>query len=575
MPASFASFAGGGGGGGGRGAATRSVAVSDGRGMVATSQPLAALAGLDVLRAGGNALDAAIAANAMLGLVEPTGCGVGGDLFALLWSPREGRLIGYNGSGRAPAGLSLGLLSQRGLDAVPRFGPLAVTVPGCVEAWGVLHARCGVLPWERLFEPAIMRAREGFAVTPIIAEGWAGNVERLAEYPRVRELYAPRAGGRTPRAGEVFRNPALARTLGRIAHDGPRGFYEGELARGIARSVAEQGGVLSEGDLRVHAGEFVEPIATSYRDWQVCQLPPNGQGLAALQLLNIMETMDVRAMAHAGEDGLGWSADLAHAFIEAKKLVFEDRARLYADPAFASLPIAELLSKDYARARAARIDMARAALSIEPGLAPPPTGADTVYLAAGDASGMLVSLIQSNFRGMGSGVVPADASGTPLGFMLQNRGEQFATQRGHPNCLAPGKRPFHTIIPGFLMRDGQPWAAFGVMGGAMQPQAHAQVLINMLDLGMDVQAAGDAPRIHHDGSTEPAGLVTPMRDGGVVNLEPALLARVGDALARRGHRLAPAPTPIFGGYQLVLRDPTSGAMLGASESRKDGVALGL
>lgn len=557
--------------------ATRSVVYAQ-HAIAATSHPLATQVALDIMRKGGSALDGAVAANAALGLMEPTGCGIGGDLFALVWDPNENKLHGYNGSGRSPAALTLELLREKQLTSVPRRGPLPVTVPGCVDGWFALHERFGKLPMSDVLAPAIGYAREGFAVSPVIAQAWKASADIFGtqkkdangltspEFPNFREQFTLQ--GAAPQAGDIWKNPQLAASYERIAREGRAGFYEGRIAEAIVSFLAEQGGVMTREDLASHKGAWVQPISTNYRGYDVWQLPPNGQGLAGLQILNIMEGFDVRAM------GFG-STQYMHTFIEAKKLAFEDRARLYADPAFFATPLATLLSKDYAATRRALITD-RAAESVPAGIdanAQPLAGPDTIYLTVADESGMMVSLIQSNYRGMGSGMVPSDSEGT-LGFMLQNRGEQFATIKDHPNVLAGGKRPFHTIIPGFVTKDGTPWLSFGVMGGAMQPQGHAQIIINLIDFDMNLQEAGDAPRIHHDGSTEPQGDVAPMTNGGVVNLEKGLDAVVLRELALRGHTLEDATTPVFGGYQAIMRDSARGVYIGASESRKDGQAAG-
>lgn len=547
--------------------ATRSDVYAK-NGMAATSHPLATQAAIDVLKDGGSAIDAAIAANACLGLMEPTGCGIGGDLFAIVWDPTTDSLHGYNGSGRAPAELTIDLIRSRGLEAIPQRGPLPVTVPGCVDAWFALHEKYGRLPMSRVLAPAISYAREGFPLSPVIADAWSISIKALAAYPGVIEQFAVpgESPPRAPRAGEIWRNVNLAQTYERLSKDGRTAFYRGDIPRTIETYLRAQGGVLSATDFASHAGEWVEPVYANYRGYDVWELPPNGQGIAALQILKILEGFDIRAMGFA-------SADYVHTFVEAKKLAFEDRARFYADPAFAkgtpSL-VDRLISGAYADERRKQIDPQRAALRVEPGAMPAP--ADTIYLTTADRDGMMVSLIQSNFRGMGSGMTPPG-----LGFMLQNRGEQFAMDPRHANALAPGKRPFHTIIPAFITRHGKPWASFGVMGGAMQPQAHAQIVVNLVDFAMGLQQAGDAPRIHHDGSTEPAGPVRPMDDAGVLNLEPGFHALNPDlraALEQRGHRLKDAPTSTFGGYQAIARDPDSGVYRGASESRKDGQAGG-
>lgn len=528
-------------------------------GMAATSHPLATQVALDVLKAGGSAVDAAIAANAALGLMEPTGCGIGGDLFAIVWDPSTRRLHGYNGSGRAPAKLTIELVTSRGLTEIPRSGPLPVTVPGCVDGWFALHERFGRRPMRDNLAPAIAYARDGFPVSPVIADGWSSNVRAFARMPNFREQFT--IDGRAPRAGEIWKNPNLADTLQRIADHGRDGFYTGHVPETVERFIAEQGGVLAAADFAAHRGEWTDPVSANYRGYDVWELPPNGQGIAALQILKILEGFDLRSM------GFG-SADHVHAFTEAKKLAFEDRARFYADPAFNPAPVGRLISAEYAAQRRTLIDMSLAAKSVEPGAIP--AGADTIYLTTADSSGMMVSLIQSNFRGMGSGMVPPG-----LGFMLQNRGEQFALDPAHPNALKPGKRPFHTIIPAFITRDGAPWISFGVMGGAMQPQGHAQIVINLIDFGMTLQQAGDAPRIHHDGSTEPVGVALKvMADGGVLSLEPGFSDKTIRELERRGHVIRPLATPYFGGYQAIMRDPKIGVYIGASESRKDGHAAG-
>lgn len=534
--------------------ATRSEVIAR-EGIACTSQPLATQVALDILKAGGTAVDAAIAANATIGLMEPTGNGVGGDLFAMVWDGE--RLHGLNGSGRSPRSLSLEHFQGLGLERIPSFGPLPVSVPGCVDGWCELHERFGKLSLKRVLAPAIQYAEEGFPVSPVIAEGWAGNAERLKDYPGFAEVFMP--GGKAPGAGDVFRNPGLAETLKRIARKGRKGFYEGEVARRIAAYMKEQGGFLTEEDLASHRSDWVEPVSVNYRGYDVWELPPNGQGIAALQILNILEAYDVRAM------GFG-SADYMHVFTEAKKLAFEDRARYYADPDFFQTPVERLLSKDYAAERRRLLDMAKSAEAYTGGLSQLETS-DTIYLTVADRNGMMVSLIQSNYRGLGSGMTP-----TGLGFILQNRGELFDLKPGRPNSYAPGKRPFHTIIPAFVTKGGRPWLSFGVMGGDMQPQGHAQVLVNMIDFGMSLQEAGDAPRMHHVRSSEPTG--ERMTDGGQLNVEPGFEPDVLEELRRRGHRIGSEPTAYYGGYQAILRDEGRGVYMGASESRKDGQAAG-
>lgn len=537
--------------------ATRSEVLAT-QGMVATSHPLATQVGLDVLKAGGNAIDAAIAANAALGLMEPTGNGIGGDLFALVWSARDGRLYGYNGSGRSPRSLSLQWFIDNGYREVPQRGPLPVSVPGTVDAWFALHQRFGELPMADILAPTIRYAREGHPVHELIAYYWERSVPLLSPFPGFVEQFT--IDGRAPRKGEIWRNPNLADTLETLAHYGRDAFYQGEIAHKIARYLREQGGFLDYEDLASHRGEWVEPISTRYRTVEVWQIPPNTQGLAVLQMLNILEGFDFSKIPFG-------SADHVHLFTEAKKLAFEDRARHYADPDFAQIPLEALLSKERAARQRERIDPMRAARSIDVDHAAANQG-DTIYLATADRHGNMVSLIQSNYRGMGSGMAPPG-----LGFILQNRGEQFVLREEHPNRFEPGKRPFTTIIPGFITRDGEPWVAFGVMGGAMQPQGHVQIVMNLVDFGMNLQEAGDAPRIHHDGSTEPTGQNTPMQGGGVLNLESGFPYATVRELMQRGHRVAPAIGP-YGGYQAVMRDPATGLLTGASESRKDGQAAG-
>jgi len=527
-------------------------------GMAATSQPLATQVALDVLKAGGSAVDAAIAANAALGLMEPTGNGIGGDLYAIVWDPKSGKLHGYNGSGRSPASLTLAEFQRRGLTEVPPRGPLSVTVPGAVDGWFALHGRFGKLPMKRVLAPAIGYAREGFPLSDVIAHYWRLSVPRLSPFPGFKQQFT--IDGRAPRTGEIWKNPNLAGTLEAIAKGGRDAFYKGAIARTIGAFFKANDGFLTAEDLAAHRGEWVEPVSTNYRGYDVWELPPNGQGIAALQILNILEGYDLKSLGYG-------SPEYVHLFVEAKKLAFEDRARFYADPAFSPAPVAWLISKDYAAERRKLISMERAARTVEAGH-PPLEEGDTIYLTTADASGMMVSLIQSNFRGMGSGMAPPG-----LGFILQNRGEQFVLKEGHPNSFAPGKRPFHTIIPAFITRDGKPWISFGLMGGAMQPQGHAQIVINLVDFGMNLQEAGDAPRIHHDGSTEPAGQALPMNDGGVVNLEHGFPALTIRTLMRKGHVIEFADGP-YGGYQAIRRDPVTGVYAGASESRKDGQAGG-
>jgi gamma-glutamyltranspeptidase/glutathione hydrolase len=533
----------------------RPVAVATG-GMVATSQPLAAEIGVEILRAGGNAVDAALAANVALGLVEPMSCGLGGDLFALVGSAAEGRLVGLNGSGRAPQNMTLGLFRERGLDRIPIRGPLTWTVPGCVDGWATLHERFGRLPWRELFQPTIEAARVGFHVTPMIARAWAEDADLLAKDAGSAQTFL--VGGRAPRVGEAFRNADLADVLSTLARDGADAFYRGDVGARVAACARNLGSPLSRDDLASHTSTWVEPIAFSFRGVDVWELPPNTQGVVVLEMLNILSQFDLDALA---DD----PAAYLHVLVEAKKLAYENRARLYADPEFARTPIERLLASEHGEAQAARIDANRAAVFLA-GDRAVPGSADTVYLTAVDRDRNAVSLIQSIYHGFGSGITPP-----ALGFAMQNRGSLFALDPQHPNALAPGKRPFHTIIPAMVTERGRPVFSFGVMGGDMQPQGHVQVLLNLLVHGMDPQQAGEAPRFRHDGSSTPTGNV--MRDGGIVHLEPGFPDEAAAGLRRRGHRVE-ITSGGYGGYQGIWIDRARGALLGGSESRKDGLALG-
>ncbi|MCD9028010.1 gamma-glutamyltransferase [Luteimonas sp. BDR2-5] len=526
--------------------------------MAATSHPLATQIALDTMKAGGSAVDAAIAANAALGLMEPTGNGIGGDLFAIVWDPKTKRLYGYDGSGRSPQSLTLAEFQRRGLTDIPSHGPLPVTVPGAVDGWFALHGRFGKRAMADNLAPTIRYARDGHPVHEVIAYYWDRSVPRLSQWPGFSEQFT--IDGRAPRNGETWKNPNLANTLQAIADGGRDAFYKGDIARTIGDYFAANDGFLSYEDLAAHTGNWVEPVSTRYRGVDVWELPPSGQGIAALQILNLLEPYDLAAY------GFG-SPEHVHLFTEAKKLAFADRARWYADPDFHPAPVAKLISKDYARERGQLISMDRALREVQPGTPAQLDEGDTIYLTTADADGMMVSLIQSNYRGMGSGMAPPG-----LGFILQDRGEQFVLREDHPNGYAPGKRPFHTIIPAFATRDGAPWLSFGVMGGAMQPQGHVQILINMIDFGMNLQEAGDAPRIQHDGSTEPTGQNTAMTDGGRIELETGFPYETVRALMRKGHSVRFADGP-YGGYQAIMVNP-HGGWTGASESRKDGQAAG-
>ena len=522
--------------------------------MAATSQPLATQVALDVMKNGGNAIDAAIAANALLGLVEPTGNGLGGDLFAIVWDAKTKKLYGLNASGRSPKSLSLEWFAQNGHQSIPSHGPLPVTVPGAVDGWFMLHDRFGKKPMNELLKPTIDYAKEGFPVSQLIAYYWNRSIPLLERWPGFSEQFT--IEGRAPAEGEIWKNPGLAKTLQSIADGGRDAFYKGDIAKTIANYMEKNGGFLSYEDLSSHTGNWVDPVSTNYRGYDVWELPPNGQGIAALQILNIMELFDISSMDHD-------SAEYVHLFTEVKKLVFEDRAKYYADPEFNKIPVTTLISKDYAQKRSGLLNLDRAANTY-------PAGklleeGDTIYLTTADKEGNMVSLIQSNYRGMGSGMTPDG-----LGFVLQDRGEMFSLEEGHFNQFEGGKRPFHTIIPAFVTKGGLPWMSFGLMGGAMQPQGHAQIVINMIDFEMDIQAAGDAPRIHHTGSSEPTGEV--MINGGILNLETGYSYETIRQLMRMGHEIQYANGP-YGGYQAIHRAP-NGVYWGATETRKDGHAAG-
>lgn len=537
----------------GRDFATRSEIIAQ-NGMAATSQPLATQVALDIMKKGGNAIDAAIAANAVLGVVEPTGCGVGGDLFAIIWSAEKQKLYGLNASGRSPRSLKLDYLKNQGYEFIPSTGPLPVSVPGCVDGWFEMHDMFGRLPMRDILQPAINYARDGFPVTEVIAYYLDRGTQALKDFPNIKETYMP--GGKAPAKGEIFKNPRLANTLDKIAKGGRNEFYRGSIAKAIDAFMKSHGGFLSYDDLSRHSSEWVEPVSSSYRGYDIWELPPNGQGIATLQILNILEGFDLEQM------GFG-SAEYIHLFTEAKKLAFEDRAKYYADPRYSAVPMTQLISKKYAAERRKLINPEKASKIFDPGKI---EAGNTIYLTVADKYGNMVSLIQSNYRGMGSGMCP-----TGLGFVLQDRGEMFSLDKGHANVYAPGKRPFHTIIPGFITKNGKPWISFGVMGGDMQPQGHAQIIINLIDFKMNLQEAGDAPRIYHTGSSEPTGEV--MTTGGILYLENGFRWEVIQKLLSMGHRIE-WNLGGYGGYQAIMWDDKNKVWYGASESRKDGQAAG-
>ncbi|MEO1054798.1 MAG: gamma-glutamyltransferase [Bacteroidota bacterium] len=535
---------------------TRSEVLAK-NGMAATSQPLATQVALDILQKGGTAMDAAIAANAVLGLVEPASCGIGGDIFAIVWDAKTEKLYGFNGSGRSPKSLNIDYFASRGMKEIPLFGPLAVSTPGTVDGWFVMHEKFGKLPMTEILSSAIQYGREGFPVSEVIAFEMATNYQNKVDLPGFAKTYLP--NGRPPKKGEIFVNADLANTYEKIAKEGRDAFYKGDIARTIDAYMKKHGGFLTYEDLASHTGEWVEPLSTNYRGYDVWELPPNGQGTAALQMLNILEGYDIKNM------GFG-SAEYLHVLTEAKKLAYEDRAKFYADPAFNKIPIKELLSKTYAAERSKLIDPNKAASTYPAGDLEIETG-NTTYLTVADKDGNMVSLIQSIYFEFASGMVP-----NGLGFVLQNRGQMFNVQDPtHANALAPGKRPFHTIIPAFITKDGKPWVSFGLMGGAVQPQGHAQIVINLIDFGMNLQEAGDAPRMRHVGSSQPTG--SQMTNGGTLNLESGFSYQAVRELRKKGHRIGTG-VGIYGGYQAIAVDQATKVYTGASESRKDGQAAG-
>ncbi|HEX4696803.1 MAG TPA: gamma-glutamyltransferase family protein [Candidatus Udaeobacter sp.] len=604
----------------GKNFATRSEVLAR-HGMVCTSVPAATQVGIEILNRGGSAVDAAIAANATLGLVEPVSNGVGGDLFAIVYSAKENKLYGINGSGRSPLGLTFeqmkSELAKLHRDTIPPTGMLPISVPGCVDAWAELHKRFGKLKLSDDLAPAIRYAEEGFPVTELIAYYWSFGprlykglpgaffetytLPMETARPRANETAdrregapAPNGGRRTPAKGDIFKNPDLAKTLRLIGENGRDVFYKGEITDKIDAFMRANGGFLRKADFEKHASTWVEPVSTNYRGYDVFELPPNGQGIAALQMLNVLEGFDLRAMGRN-------SPETMHAMIEAKKIAWADRAKFYADPDFAKVPLAGLLSKQYAAQRRKLIDPKHAAKQVAAGnpngseasgstrprglrpVDPPqvaslladmsvdahlPKG-DTIYMCTADDEGNMVSLIQSNYRGMGSGIVVPG-----LGFMFQDRGELFSMDPQHANVYAPGKRPFHTIIPGFVMKDGKPWEAFGVMGGGMQPQGHVQVLTNQIDFGLNVQEAGDASRWQHEDDNEPTGEKM-TASGGYVEVESGIPYESVRELRKRGHDVR-FDVGGYGGYQAIKVEMRDGqrVYVGASESRKDGMAAG-
>ena len=533
--------------------ATRSEVLGQ-NGMVATSHPLATQIGIDILKSGGNAIDAAIAANAALGLMEPTSNGIGGDLFAIVWYEKDKKLYGLNASGRSPKNLKIEYFKSKNLKSIPPYGPLPVSVPGCVDGWFSLNKRFGKKQMKELLTPTIKYAENGIPVTDVVSYSIELASDNFSNYPNFEDTYM--INGKIPLKGEVFKNPDLANTLKIISSKGRDGFYKGSIAKTISKFMAEQGGFLDKDDLNSHNSTWIEPVSSSYRGFDIWELPPNGQGIAALQILNIMEGFDVKKM------GFG-SAEYIHYFVEAKKIAFADRAKYYADPDFNKIPTEYLISKDYANKRRLEIDPKVSSDTVDPANL---ENGDTIYLTVADSDGNMVSLIQSNYRGMGSGMIPPG-----LGFMLQDRGELFSLEKDHFNVYEPGKRPFHTIIPAFITKDGKPLVSFGLMGGAMQPQGHAQIVINLIDFEMNLQEAGDAPRIRHSSDEQPTG--GKMLDGGTIYLETGFDYESIRELLKIGHKVG-FDLGSFGGYQAIKINNESKVYYGASESRKDGNASG-
>ena len=532
---------------------SRSEVIAE-NGMIATSHPLATQVGIDILKSGGNAVDAAIAANATIGLMEPTGNGIGGDLFAIIWIEKDKKLYGLNASGKSPENLTLDFFKKNEMAEIPAYGPLSVSVPGCVDGWFEMHEKFGNISMEKILQPAIDYAENGFPVTELVSYYMDIANKNFYNYPNFKETY--HINKSTPKKGQIFKNKDLANTLKIISNEGRKGFYEGKIAKTISKFIIEQGGFLSYDDLKNHTSDWIEPVSTNYRGYDVWELPPNGQGIAALQILNLLESFDIESM------GFG-SANYIHHFVEAKKIAFADRAKYYADMDFNKIPVNYLISKEYAKKRISEIDPFNAAKVVKAGEI---ENGDTIYLTTADDEGNMVSLIQSNYRGMGSGMVPQG-----LGFMLQDRGELFSLEEGHYNVYEPKKRPFHTIIPAFITKEGEPYVSFGLMGGAMQPQGHAQIVINLIDFKMNLQEAGDAPRIRHVSNQQPTG--GNMLDGGELSLESGFDYKEIRKLQKYGHKVI-FSLGSFGGYQAIMLDKENRVYFGASESRKDGSAMG-
>jgi gamma-glutamyltranspeptidase/glutathione hydrolase len=542
--------------------ASRSEVIAS-EAMAATSHPLATQIALDIMKQGGNAIDAAIAANAALGLMEPTGNGIGGDLYAMIWDAKSGKLYGLNASGRSPLGLSYDTLKAEleklGRTDLPPHGMLPISVPGTIDGWFEMHKKFGKLPMPQLLQPTIDYAEKGFPVTELIAYYWDRSVPILSPQPGdFKGTFT--INGKAPAKGQIFKNPGLAYTLRTVAKDGRDAFYRGEITRKIDKFMTENGGYLRFADFANHRSDWVEPVGVDYKGYMLWELPPNGQGIAALQMLQILKNFDLAALGYNTPESI-------HLMVEAKKLAFEDRAKFYADMDFYKTPITQLISESYGRERAKLIGE-KAAQRVDAGN-PHLYEGDTIYMTTADKDGNMVSLIQSNYRGMGSGVVVPG-----LGFVFQDRGQLFSMDKNHANVYEPGKRAFNTIIPAFVTKDNKPLISYGVMGGAMQPQGHVQVLVNMVDFGMNLQEAGDAARWQHLGSTEPTDSQEAyLTNGGYIEVERGIPFETVRELQKRGHDVRYGLGG-YGGYQAIMKDHINGVWVGASESRKDGQAAG-
>lgn len=537
--------------------ATRSEVMAQ-HGMACTSHPLATQAAIDVLKKGGSAVDAAIAANAVLGVVEPEMNGIGGDIFAIVYDAKTNKLYGLNGSGHSPYSLTLDEFKKRGLEYVPANGPLSISVPGCVDGWFTLNKRFGKLTMPQVLQQAISYAKNGFPLADEAAYYWYVIQKKYSIYASTMNTYLPT--GKLPQKGDIFRNTDLANTLQKIADGGRDAFYKGDIAKAIDSYMQKNGGFLSYKDLADHASTWVEPVSTTYRGYKVWELPPNGQGITVLQMLNILEGFDFSKITFGSPEHI-------HLFTEAKKLAYEDRAKYYADMDFAKVPVQQLISKGYAAERSKLINPTQAADDFSAGSDDMLKQGETVYLTVADGEGNMVSLIQSVSNVFGSGMVPDG-----LGFVLQNRGAMFTLYPGFNNTYAPHKRPFHTIIPAFVTKDDKPYMSFGVMGGGFQPEGHVQILMNMIDFGMNAQEAGDAPRIDHQGSTEQTG--RPKKGSGTLYLESGIPFETIRQLMEWGHQVGYQQPGNYGGYQCIRYDPVNKVYYGASDARKDGMAAG-